>query len=475
MSIPEKGLSKEEILMTLQSYKQNDMSWKDGRVLAYVYDPGKEVMDITQQAYMMYLTENGLDPSTFPSLLRLEIEVVRMVADLLRGDQNVVGNVTSGGTESIMMAVKSIRDKARKEKPHITHPEMILPRTAHASFHKAAHYFGVKPVIVPFDPVTYHADVAAMRYAITDNTILLVASAPCYSQGVVDPIPEIGQLALERGIPFHVDACVGGIHLSFMRQMGLEVPPYDFSVDGVTSISADMHKYGYAAKGCSTILYRDRSYRLYQLFACSETTGYSLINTTMLSTKSGGPLAGAWAILNFLGKEGYLNIVREVQSATNRLIEGINATGDLRVLGKPDMCMLSFTSNTINLLNLADEMRLRGWYLQGQFSTELSPLNLHISVNYGTTPHVEKFLQDLLDSIETIRSAPPLDITGLKIFLEQILQNPTSDSIAQILAMGGIQGTALPERMAPINAVMEALPDHLADRLLIEYFNVLYA
>jgi sphinganine-1-phosphate aldolase len=230
-----------------------------------------------------------------------------MVAHLLQGDEQVAGNVTSGGTESILLAVKTARDYARAHRPHITQPELVLSRTAHAAFHKAAHYLGVKPVVVGFDPVTFQADVDAMAAAITPKTILLVASAPCYSPGrdrsQSSAIATLAQA--QRGLLCHVDACVGGIHLSFLRKLGrAPLPAFDFSVPGVTSLSVDMHKYGYAAKGASVILYRERSLRRYQIFSSTDTTAYTIINPTALSSRSGGPLAGAWAILNYLGEDG---------------------------------------------------------------------------------------------------------------------------------------------------------------------------
>jgi len=474
MNIPRQGRSKEEVLAALQRFKAHDLDWKSGRVWAYVYDPGAEVHEVVQQAYLMFLTENALDPTVFPSLLKLETEVVRMIADLLRGDERVVGHVTSGGTESVLLAVKTARDKARAEHPDITTPEIVLPMTAHASFHKAAHYFGLKPVVVPFDPQTFRADVEAMRRAITENTILLVASAPCYSQGVIDPIEEIGALAQEKGLLFHVDACVGGIHLSFMRKMGYPVPNFDFTVPGVTSISADMHKYGYSAKGCSTVLYRDKSLRRYQIYACTDTTAYTLINPTILSSKSGGALAGAWAILNYLGEEGYERIIRAVQEATQRLIEGVNSIDGLRVLGRPDMCMFSFTSDTINIYQLADVMRKRGWYLQPQFSTPLSPRNLHVSVNYGTVPGVEAMLADLRESVEEVKRMTPLDSAFIRAMIAEALKDASPESFAKLASVAGIQGSDLPEDMAFINEVLDALPDEVANLLLIEYFNDLY-
>jgi glutamate/tyrosine decarboxylase-like PLP-dependent enzyme len=474
MHIPKSGLSKEEVFAGLSKYKTGDMDWKSGKVWAYVYDPGDETAQVVKEAYNLFLTENGLDPTVFPSLLKLETDIVRMVANLLRGDEQVVGHVTSGGTESIMLAVKTARDKARAEKPHITAPEIVLPQTAHASFHKAAHFMGLKPVVVPFNPQTFRVEVEALRSAITDNTILLVASAPCYSQGVVDPIPEIGMLAQEHGLLFHVDACVGGIHLSFMRKLGYNPPEFDFTLPGVTSISADLHKYGYAAKGASVILYRDKNLRRYQIFASTDTTAYTLINPTILSSKSGGPLAGAWAILQLLGEEGYSKIVAEVQDATHRLMEGIQAMPAFYMLGEPDMCMFSFASDEINVYQLADEMKKRGWYLQGQFSTPHSPRNLHVSVNQGTVARVDDMLEDLRQCVEIVRSSEPLNSEFIRAAVSVLLENPSPEAFASLTAMAGIQGAQLPEELALINEFLDALPDQVANQVLIEFFNDLY-
>src|ERR1051325_8881508 len=424
MNIPEKGLSKEEILGTLQAFKSRDIDWKAGKVWCYVYNPGEDPAEVTREAYLSFLSENGLDPSVFPSLLKLETDVVRAVINLLRGSSNAVGHLTTGGTESIMLAVKTARDKARTENPEITKPEMVLPKTAHAAFHKAAHYLSVKPIVVDIDPRTFKVRVEDIHAAITPNTILLVASAPSYSQGVIDPIAEIGQLAQEKNLLFHVDACVGGLHLSFMRKLGYDLPDFDFTIPGVTSISTDLHKYGYAAKGCSVIMYRTKELRKYQIFACTDTTGYTLINPTMLSSKSGGPMAGAWAILNFLGEEGYKKIVKDVQEATKKLVDGVNAIEDLQVLGEPVMCMFSFKSDTINVYQLADEMSKRGWYIQGQFSTPLTPRNLHISVNHGTVHNVEALLNDLQECVEIVKRSAPIDSEAIRLMVAAALHSP---------------------------------------------------
>lgn len=304
MRLPEKGKTREEIFRFLGAAKAHDVPWEDGRLFGYVYDPGEEVREVGKQAFMAYLTENALDPSVFPSLLKLETDVVRAVIDLLRGGRDVVGNITSGGTESIVLAVKTARDWARVHRPEIREPEIVLCQTAHHAFHKAAHLLGLKVVVTPSDPITYRADVTAMRAGVTPNTVLLVASAPCYSHGVVDSVPEIAELAQSVGALCHVDACVGGIYMAFLRKMGRQVPLYDWSVPGVTSISTDLHKFGYCPKPAAVIMYRSKDLRQYQIYATTTSTCYPLVNPTLLSSKSGGPLAAAWAVLNFPWRGG---------------------------------------------------------------------------------------------------------------------------------------------------------------------------
>jgi len=475
MQIPQQGLSKEEILATLQAFKGRDMDWKAGKVWCYVYNPGEDPAEVTREAYLSFLTENGLDPSVFPSMLKLETDVVSAVISLLRGDSNAVGHLTTGGTESIMLAVKTARDMARATKPHTKDPEMVLPKTAHAAFHKAAHYLSVKPVVVDIDPQTFKVRAEDMDKAITENTILLVASAPSYSQGVIDPIADLGEIAQKHNLLFHVDGCVGGLHLSFMRKLGYDVPDFDFMVPGVTSISTDLHKYGYAAKGCSVIMYRSKDIRKYQIFACTDTTAYTLINPTVLSTKSGGPMAGAWAILNFLGEEGYKKIIKEVQEATKKLMDGINSIDGLQVLGKPAMCMFSFKSDVINVYQLADEMSKRGWYIQGQFSTPLTPRNLHISVNHGTIHNVDALLIDLRECVEIVKAKTPTDSDAIRSMVGAVLQGPDPEAaFGQLAASAGLTGTELPNEMAFINEVLDALPDELCNVFLVNYFNDLY-
>jgi glutamate/tyrosine decarboxylase-like PLP-dependent enzyme len=474
MQIPPKGLDKETVLQTLQDYKGEDMDWKSGRVLGYVYDPGEQTTGLIEAAYTMYLSENGLDPLTYPSLLKLENEVVGMLADLLQGGPQTVGNFTSGGTESLILAVKTARDYARATRPHIKTPEMILPVTAHASFYKAAHYLDVKPVVTPVHDESFRADVAAMQDAVTDNTILLVGSAPSYAHGVVDPIPQIGALAQEKNLLFHVDACVGGIHLSYMKKLGDKVPDFNLSVPGVTSLSVDLHKYGYAAKNASVILYRDSELRRHQIFACSRWTGYTVINPTVASSKTGGPLAAAWAVMNYLGDEGYLDIVREVMTATRMIIDGIRKIPGVRILGDPDMCMFSIASDSeqLSVYRLADEMKRRGWFLQPQFARANSPANLHISLNRSTVTKAKALLEALEAAIEDLHRAPG-DPAAMDLRREigKLALGFDGDTFLRLAEMAGVTGNELPERMEKINLLLEALPYDVSEFMLIEFLN----
>jgi glutamate/tyrosine decarboxylase-like PLP-dependent enzyme len=476
MRIPDKGLARDDIFAKLEDYRQNDMPWRDGRTWAYIYDPGRDAEEVIKQAYMMYLSENGLDPTVFPSALRLENELVAMAAAHLGGDENVVGNFTSGGTESIICAVKAARDFARAKRPHIKAPEILLPTTGHAAFHKAAHYLGVNVVTAPVDPISFKADVEAMREAVTPNTILMVGSAVSYAHGVVDPIRDLGQLALEKDLLLHVDACMGGFLLPYFHRLGAPVPDFDFSVPGVTSMSMDFHKYAFAAKGASTILYRSKELRKYQIYACSNWTGYTVVNPTVQSTKSAGPLAAAWAVLNFFGDEGYLEIARQVLDATRRIADAIDAMDDLRLLGRPDMNLVAFTSDTVSVFHIIDEMKQRGWYIQAQLGFQNSKENIHLSVNPASVKWVDALLADLR---ECVQRAKQLSSGILSVQIQEAFGSldPSAlegEAFAGLLGMAGVSGTALPDRMAEINEVLNALPVPMREKLLIEYLNELF-
>ncbi len=472
--IPPRGRSKAEILRDLEQFRAHDVDWRSGRTWAYVYDPGPEAEEVIKEAYMMYLSENGLDPTAFPSALQLERELVAMAASHLRGDENVVGNFTSGGTESILLAVKTARDWARAERPHIREPEIVLPVTAHAAFQKAAHYFCLKPVLVPVDPRTFKADPERMAAAVTPNTVLLVGSAVSYAHGVVDPIVELGKIALERGVLLHVDACMGGFLLPYFRRLGAPVPDFEFHVPGVTSISMDFHKYAFAAKGASVILYRSAELRQYQIFTCATWTGYTMINPTVQSTKSAGPMAAAWAVLNFFGDEGYLELARKVLEATRSIAREIERIPGLRLLGQPEMNLIAFTSDEVNVFQIVDEMKARGWYVQPQLGFGGSKENIHLSINPANVKWADALLADLRASVEAARQASDEDLGALREWLAGVdWEHLTPEALRNLLSMAGV-GSGLPQRMAAISTLLNQLPPAAAEKLLTAYFNDLY-
>jgi glutamate/tyrosine decarboxylase-like PLP-dependent enzyme len=476
MRIPEQGWTRERVFAELERYREGDMPWRDGRTWAYVYDPGREAEAVIKDAFASYLSENGLDPTVFPSALRLENEVIAMARAHVHGDDEVVGSFTSGGTESILLAVKAARDHARETRPEVTSPEILLPETAHASFQKAAQYLDLRPVIVPVDPESFRADPEAMRRAVTKDTVLLVGSAISYAHGVVDPIRALGELALERGLWLHVDGCMGGFLLPYFRRLGAPVPDFDFRVPGVSSISMDLHKYAFAAKGASTILYRSKALRRHAIYACSNWTGYTVINPTVQSTKSAGPVAASWAALHFLGDSGYLELARQAHEATRRIVAAIDAMPDLRVLGRPDMNLLAFTSDTVSVFHLIDEMRERGWYVQPQLAYGSSPENVHLSVNPANARWVDDMLADLRECTEKARQLPSgrLAAKVREAFGGLRPRDLDEKVFANLLALAGIDGASLPGNMAEINEVLNALPVPLRERLLVEYLNRLF-
>jgi sphinganine-1-phosphate aldolase len=450
MMLPTNGQSRDELFATLDGYRRDDIAWRTGKTFGFVYDPGPEVEAVAKQAFCLYLSENGLDPTSFPSLLRIENEVMAIARAQLGAGPEAAGAFTSGGTESILLAVKAARDLARAARPDVREPEMVLPETAHAAFHKAAAYFGVRPVVTAVDPRTMAADPDAVRAAVGPRTILVVASAPSYAHGVVDPVREIAAVAAERDIPCHVDACVGGWLLPYFRRLGSSIPEYDFRVPGVTSMSMDLHKYAFTPKGASVVMYRSAAMRRHQIFVCAGWAGYSVINMTVQSSKSGGPLAAAWAVLRYLGDSGYLDLARRVRDATAALVGGIDAIPGLRVVGRPDLCVLAFTSDDASVFHVADEMRERGWYVQPQLRRGASPETLHLTVGPTNVPWIEAFLADLAASHAAARELPsPL-------------------SLPVDLSAG------LPRRQAALNAQLNELPPAQVERLLAEYWGQIF-
>lgn len=388
MQLPKTGKTHDELREIMKQARAGDARWREGRMWSLVYYAGDDVLQTAQDAYLMFFSENGLGRNAFPSLERFEAEVVGMTAGLLCGDQ-AVGNVTSGGSESILLAIKSARDWARAERPHIAVPEMVLPVTAHPAFDKAAWYFGLKSVRTPVGD-DFRADLSAIRRAVNDNTVVIVGSAPAWPHGRIDPIGEMAHIAEERGIRFHVDACLGGFFLPFLRKLGYAVPDFDFCVPGVTSMSVDLHKYGFTAKGASLVLYRDQRGYAYQPFVF-DWPGGRYTSPTMAGTRPGGAVAAAWAVMHYLGEAGYLRIVEKTMKTTEALIRGINAIGGLEVLGKPDMSVFAYGSQSLDIYAVADGLSRRGWYVNKQ----VTPPSIHLKVDPIHERVVDTYLRDV--------------------------------------------------------------------------------
>ncbi|MBR9919509.1 MAG: aspartate aminotransferase family protein [Bacteroidetes bacterium] len=388
--IPKKGQAAEALLSQLEALKEKDINWRGGRNFAYVYYAGEETLEAVRAAYNMFFSENALNPSAFPSLKRLEREVVQMTADLFHGSAQACGSITSGGTESILMAVKSAREWARKHKPEIAIPEIVLANSAHPAFHKACHYFGIRARVVEVDK-DYLASPKGFETAINANTIMLVASAPSYPHGLVDPVEKIATLAQSNGLLCHVDACVGGFILPFLKMEGYPIPAFDFSVAGVTSISADIHKYGYAAKGASLIIYNQEELHKSQFYVYSDWSGGIYASPSIQGTRPGGSIAAAWMALHYLGLEGYRKLARKSMETALLFRKIAKETAGIEVIGKPDCTIFALTSDDSDIYELGDELSQFGWYMDRQ---QLPP-SLHFTITPAHATLVDQWQTDL--------------------------------------------------------------------------------
>jgi len=398
MRLPRNGRPADDVLAQLDALQSNDVDWKSGRAFSLAYHAGADVLALASDALARYQSTNALNAAAFPSLRTLQSEVVAMVADLLHGGSEAAGFMTSGGTESILLAVKAARNRGRTR--GITAPAMVLPTSAHAAFEKGAEYFGVRSVRVPVRD-DFTADARAMADAITADTVLLVASAPSYPQGVIDPVAEIAALAQARDINCHVDACMGGIILPMLERLGRPLPPFDFRVPGVTSMSVDLHKYGYTAKGASVIVHRNKALRKQQTFFTDNWLGGLYASSGLLGTKSGGPIAAAWAVMQYLGEDGYLRLTATAREATEALIAGLRAMPGVRILGEPAATLVAFTFEDADAFAVGDVLARRGWVVDQQ----QPPRSLHCTVNAVHRPVIAEFLTALQAAVAEVRAA----------------------------------------------------------------------
>jgi sphinganine-1-phosphate aldolase len=403
--LPEIGREQAAILSDLEKMQAREESrWKDGQVSGGVYHGDSAFVDFLSQVYALHSQSNPIHPDVWPSASKFEADIVAMTAHMLGavvpGDE-ICGTVTSGGSESILMAMKAYRDRARDQKG-INRPEIVAPSTAHPAFDKAAQYFQILIRRVPV-AADFRADVAAMASAVNDRTIAVIGSAPTFPHGLIDPIQDLSELARARGIGFHTDGCLGGFLLPWAEKLGYPVPPFDFRLPGVTSMSADTHKYGFAPKGTSVVLYRGAELRRYQYFTVTDWPGGIYFSPTVAGSRPGGLLAACWAALVATGEKGYLEGAKRILETARVIRSGIEATPGLRVLGDP-LWVIAFDSPKLDIYRILDFMSKRGWSLNGLHR----PAAIHIAITLRHTQAgvAERFLADLRDAMEHVRAHP---------------------------------------------------------------------
>jgi glutamate/tyrosine decarboxylase-like PLP-dependent enzyme len=395
-TLPQHGMPLDDVMARLRALQSSDGDYHNARTWGLIYNAGPEVDAMLLAAATHTLHENALNPLVLPSLREMQRDLVATSADLLHGGEDCGGAVTSGGTESIFMAVKTARDKARAERG-IRGGRIVVPKTTHPAFHKACHLLDVEFVQMPLgeDLRTSASDLAPL---LTDDTILAVGGAPNYPFGMIDPIPEMAAVAMERGIPFHVDACLGGFMLPFLERAGYDIPPWDFRTPGVTSISADLHKYGYAIKGASVILHRPKANLRYQTYVFADWPGGIYGTQAFQGTKPAPPIAAAWAVMQYLGEEGYVRLARETKDAADRLIAGVHATPGIHIWGEPDMTVAAIGSREHDIFAIGDALNAKAWH----FDRQDNPPALHLMASPRHHLNVDEFIADLRDAVATV-------------------------------------------------------------------------
>jgi glutamate/tyrosine decarboxylase-like PLP-dependent enzyme len=487
-ALPTEGVPAEVVLEELRALRAGDLPTHGGRLFAYVYDPAMHGLDeLAGSAYALASHVNGLDPTAFPSLLAMENALVAAAARLLGGGPgtaapDVVGSVTSGGTESLILAVKAARDAH----PEIASPRLVVPATAHAAFAKAGHYLRVAVDQVPVSPETLRPDPADIAAAIGPDTVLVACSAPSYAHGVVDPVAEIAGVAAAAGVRCHVDACFGGWVLPYLRRLGVDVPPFDFAVSGVTSVSVDLHKYAYCPKGVSILLHRDAALRRPQYFAFADWPGYTMINPVISSTRSGGPIAAALATLRHVGDAGYLGLASRTLDAVRGLAAAVTAVEGLRLLAPTESTVVCFASTdpSLDVFVLADELAAQGWHTQPQMSYGDAaarvpiPASIHLTVTAAVAPQVADFGPALAEAVVAARKRGPVRLPAELLEMAaalppEALTPEMVEGLAAGLGLGAGGAGPLPERMAPVNALLDAAPPRLREALLTEFLGLL--
>lgn len=397
--LPQHGRDWAELKPAMQAMGQGDVRWRDGKAAVYVFNAGEAIERIQQEAYVLYMAENGLGPAAFPSLKQMEATIVDFGLSLFHAPGTAVGNLTTGGTDSITMALKAARDFARKDRGVAGPLNIVLPRSAHPAFDKAAAVMEIEVRRTALKDLL--ADPAAMDAAADQATVMIVGSAPCFPYGLIDPIAALSDLAVARDLWLHVDACVGGYIAPFVRLNGAAIPDFDFALPGVTSLSADLHKYGYCAKGISSLFFRDEARRRRMVFDFADWPGGRMVTPTLAGTRPGGAIAAAYAVMNSLGVDGYRAKQGEVVQARAIIQRGVLARG-FQIMGDPQLGILAFTHPAYDGLKLWAGLRERGWFT----SVTSDPVGLHLMLSPAHLGVAEAYLADLDGALSHLSSAP---------------------------------------------------------------------
>ncbi len=400
MKMPLEGQDWETVRAEMTARGGGDVDWRGGKTAVYVFNAGEDIHDVQHEAYGLFMAENGLGPLAFPSLAQMEAEVISMALGLLHASEGAAGAMTSGGTDSITMAMKTARDFARaKGGPKAGH-NIVIPRSGHLAFHKAAHLMDVEVRNVPLKADgSYEADPAAMAEAVDESTIMMIGSAPNFPHGIIDPIGALGEVAAAKDVWLHVDACVGGYFAPFARMNGVDVPPFDFEVPAVRSMSADLHKYGYCAKGASTVLFRSEELYKHMPFSMRDWSGAPMKTPTLAGTRPGGAISAAWAVMNVLGVAGYREKQGIVCATRERIEAGVKALG-FEVLGRPMLGLVAFRHPEADALALYSAMRAKGWFTS--FTAE--PQSLHLMLSPKHAEVAEAYLRDLGAALDAVKA-----------------------------------------------------------------------
>ncbi len=479
--LPEDGLPADEILTALGVLRDQDLDVT--KATSYHFDSGDpEVRRVATEAAATAWGRNGLDPTAFPSIAAIENDLVAAAIEIHGGGPEVVGTVTSGGTESCMLAVLGARERWRERHGRDQRPELLLPVTAHSAFRKAAHLFDLDIVDVPMDD-HFRADAAAMIDLMSDRTALAVVSAPSYAHGVIDPVAEVAAAAADRDIPCHLDLCIGGFVLPFVLA-DEDLPPVDLTVPGVTSASMDLHKYGYAPKGASILLNATAELRSYQFFADADWPGYPLINNTLLSSRSVAPAASAWAVLHLLGRAGLRDLALQARAGAVAIADGVADIRGLRVAVAPESTLVCIAdtgeADGPDVRIVADEAKKLGWSLQVQPGRHGGPANLHVSVSAGIAARADELLEVLRQAAAAAtgqgRADPDPQLAAAAGMID--VADLDAAAVQGLLQLAGFTGdggdVGLPDEMAGINALMEASPPELVEVLLKAVFSELF-